>query len=225
MKLSNERESIVKQYLVKTVMLTLVSLASGGCGTKPDEGGQCSLQCGNAIIGANDPDFKIETWASNTKISCSVKAAEQTLSDSPVTLKFLAYRGLSSGAHQPVPGMAFSPVSSSPVFKTKTVPDDFCSDSCGVMTVDFTPTCPQVGSVFDVSVYVNSGALRSDIVTVSIETEKPIEAALANPAPGREDEEVISTEEVAPGVKVTNYRKKSASNSGRKSDHIDRGTR
>lgn len=215
--------------LIRVTVLTLLSFVVGSCGTKPDQGGQCSLQCGNAIIGANDPGFKIETWASNTKISCAEKAAGQTLSDS-ITLKFLAYRTLSNNARQPIPSMAFSPVSSSPVLKVKTLSDDFCSDSCGVMTVDFTPTCPGIGKVFDVSVYVNSGALPSDIVTVSIETEKPVEestnAALtgSKPRAETEDEEVVSSEEVAPGIKVVNYRKKTELRE-RKNGPADRGTR
>ena len=218
----------------KIFMLACIEMLIQGCGTKPDEGGKCALQCGDAIIGANDPSFKIETWAQNTKISCSRELAGQKLQKYPTSLKFLAYRDLGpagGGAKQPVPSMAFSANSSGSMLEAVTPKGDWCSDACGVMTVDFVPTCPQSGSVFDVSVFVNSGALKSDIVTISIETEKPIEAttlALDTESKQKKDSDfsknskVVGFEQPEDGVKIWYFRKKAGSVWDRDDDRYDR---
>lgn len=47
---------------------------------------------------------------------------------------------------------------------------NWCSDSCGVMTIEFVPVCPPSGANNDVSVQLNSGGLFSDEAVVKIST-------------------------------------------------------
>jgi hypothetical protein len=72
--------------LLKTLWLGTTAVLLGTCAEEPEDAGNCSLSCSNAIIGSNDPQMKIKAMTEPGNISCA--SAEATIQ--PIRLKFLA---------------------------------------------------------------------------------------------------------------------------------------
>lgn len=167
-----------RHMLCRSLLLGLVTLVYGfGCAAEPpvDESdgagdgdkltGQCKLNCDNAVIGANDPSYKIAPVISELKIACSqetdtprikaywtvtetIKATTEGGDDTlkPVPFVSVDLIGFIGGGGQSV----------------ETANAERCSDACGVVTYDLTLTCPAANQETVQSLMIHSGALFSD---------------------------------------------------------------
>ena len=51
--------------------------------------------------------------------------------------------------------------------------ENWCSDACGVVTMEVFADCPEVGETTEVKAQVHTGALFSDEATVQVTTQEP----------------------------------------------------
>ncbi len=52
--------------------------------------------------------------------------------------------------------------------------NEFCTDTCGVASLEIVPLCPPAGQSSEVKVYAMSGALSSDEITVTVSTPESL---------------------------------------------------
>jgi len=174
------------------IWTVLGCLALLGCGADPQGfGGQCALNCANATIGSSD--FKIEVKSSAAKIQCAGTFTETKKLDGPIAVQFLVYKDDPAPGQGgktvrvPVPNVSIEPLvtglmdyeatesdlkegSSSSAFRYSgivTKGSDWCSDSCGVVTLEVQPLCVS-GATNSVNVQVHSGALYSDSAKIEV---------------------------------------------------------
>lgn len=171
----------------------------GTCSEEPEDPGNCSLSCGNAIIGSNDPQVSITAMTEPGNITCENR--DQTVQ--PVRLKFLVSEkvtqpsgkvgGAGTEVQKPVPFVSFEP-NKTGVFRDvipgNTDPKDeeieaegaaylgvitpksnWCSDACGVISVELAPACPAPGETNEVTLSVSSGPLGSETMKFSVTTK------------------------------------------------------
>ena len=166
-----------------------------GCAVEADgeRPGVCSLNCSKAIIGSNDSTYSIRPMNPISNISCEPNLGVKTNLDRPVLLQFMVTeRYLINGQEnfRPVPNLSFEPVITGELAQTyppenvqvgdggvltpsryigiTTSKYDWCSDTCGVMAIEFLPVCLPAGSTNNVDVFLHSGPLFSEGVNISI---------------------------------------------------------
>lgn len=147
----------------------------------------CALKCGGAIIGPNDPEFAIEPITAGAKLQCKKGSSDDA---GTVVVRFRVVEKIDNGedeskwARRPVPSISIDPLVSGILgdhlpegsdearYKGVTTPiENWCSDSCGVVSLDVVPKCiPDAGAQNKVTVQVSSGALFSEPVEILVET-------------------------------------------------------
>lgn len=187
---------MVRSRLVLALSSGILTMAA--CSVKPDEPGLCALKCGNAILGPADPGVKIKKLTADPELTCD-KGLAAPQDFGPVQVQFLVAEEIqdptkagadptAGGGEPPVRGIPFisiEPVVTGAVSPTtfpegkendsrytglRTAASNWCSDSCGVVTVELVPTCLTAGSVSTVNVQVHSGALYSESVGITVTT-------------------------------------------------------
>ena len=169
----------------------------GSCSVKPDDPGLCKLNCSEAIIGGSDTNvYEIKRMNSPPAISCTANAAEVPLSF-PVLAHFVITEKFTQGGQEvtkPVPNISFEPLITgyfARVFNDENVGEDedgnltparylgittpksnWCSDACGVMAIEFVPSCLPSGQTNNINVQLHSGSEYSDDFSFSIQTEE-----------------------------------------------------
>lgn len=177
--------------MIQIVML-IAMILMGGCSFKPEDPGLCRLSCSNAIIASSSPEYQIKLATAEPKIYCS--QADAALSG-PVMMQFVVSEVQKEGefeSRRPVPAISFEPIIQGAVATNvyndenvsldedgnltpyrylgiSTPKSNWCSDTCGVMTIEVVPVCPGIGITSEVSVQMHSGALYSEPGVVSVE--------------------------------------------------------
>ena len=157
------------------ITITLASCQNGSFGSANPgdaEKGQCSLNCGKAIIGSNsspDTKFKLEPVQTSAAISC-----RDTDTQAPGRAQFIATETDPDENVRPVPFLSMNIVSTgiTTIDAAGTItdniitsPEERCTDTCGIFTVDYLVTCP---GDYNASIYVHSGPLKSAVHTISV---------------------------------------------------------
>jgi hypothetical protein len=171
------------------LMMSLINVALG-CSYKPEDPGLCKLNCSSAIIGSNDVPLSMKLQSATNSVTCSAAAAGQVIND-PFFAQFLVAEAFDAGGdtpgQRPVPFISIEPIvnglrSDLPEHNPNveingniftparykgiiTPKDNWCSDTCGVVTVEVAAVCPPPGSSSEISIQMHSGALYSDIAT------------------------------------------------------------
>ncbi len=166
-----------------------------GCSYKPEDPGLCKLNCSSAIIGSNDVPLSLKLQSATNSVTCSAAAAGQVISD-PFFAQFLVAEAFDAGGdtpgQRPVPFISVEPIvnglrSDLPEHNVNvdingniftparykgiiTPKDNWCSDTCGVVTIEIAAVCPPAGSSSEISIQMHSGALYSDIATFTTTT-------------------------------------------------------
>ncbi|HYX39024.1 MAG TPA: hypothetical protein VE954_38460 [Oligoflexus sp.] len=168
------------------------------CSYKPEDPGLCKLNCSGAIIGSNDVPLSMSLKSATTQVTCDAGAAGQVIND-PFFAQFLISEAFEAGTaapgQRPVPFISIEPIvnglrSDLPEHNPNveingdiftparykgiiTPKDNWCSDTCGVVTIEVAAVCPPAGSSSDISIQMHSGALYSDIATFTATTLSP----------------------------------------------------
>jgi hypothetical protein len=153
--------------LINLFLAALLTLA--GCAAEPADGpGLCKLRCSDAII--TTKDYKITVLTDNYSLKCGEIGVAQT---HRVTSKFLVTRKrqTASGVEDvAVPSVSVRPatlglydpsIDEEGVGGVVTSSSNWCSDQCGVVSIDWNVVCPLQG---DGQAIINlfSGALASE---------------------------------------------------------------
>jgi hypothetical protein len=175
-------------------LLSLINLGAG-CSYKPEDPGLCKLNCSSAVIGSNDSPLSLTLQSATNSVTCGPSAAGQVISD-PFFAQFLVAEAFDSGTEKtgqrPVPFISVEPIvnglrSDLPEHNPNveingniftparykgiiTPKDNWCSDTCGVVTIEVAAVCPPAGSTSEISIQMHSGALYSDVATFSATT-------------------------------------------------------
>lgn len=161
------------------------SLILGACSFTPEEPGLCKLNCGSAIIGGNDSVMDILLQTATPATACTPAQVGQTIG--PYSAQFVIGEkfddGTPEGGFRPVPNISIEPLINGirPNLNNENDGDDryrgiltpkenWCSDSCGVISLQVASVCPPVNGNNDLSIQVHSGALYSDEATFTITT-------------------------------------------------------
>lgn len=165
-----------------------------GCAEEPEDPGLCRLSCGKARIGPIEAEIRAVQITQD--LVCPVAAALQPLSE-PLMFQFVVSEtidGTLIGEDHVVPlsNVSFDPIvigfrSGLPEHNPNvtiegdvytpsrykgivTPSDNWCSDACGVATVEIVPVCPPPGESSEIGVQIHSGALYSESYEVTIST-------------------------------------------------------
>lgn len=159
-------------YRYTFTALFALSVAAS-CAKKPDDPGQCKLSCDQAIIASNDVAFAIRATATNLTLQCTTPGNFNR----PIDATFLVSQDTGTPEaprRTPVPFASVNPIvygDLAPVGDPNpeanyqgilTPKSDWCSDSCGVVTMQLLPVCPPTGVSAQVVVALGSGPLQSD---------------------------------------------------------------
>lgn len=182
---------------MRPLFILMLSLLLAHCAYKPEDAGLCKLNCSDAIIGGADPNMVIELKSKVSAITCSVASQGQPLAD-PLLVQFVAAErydvGQASEGKRPVPNLSFEPIVNglrselevhnpnvtieNGVFTPArykgivTPKSNWCTDSCGVATLEVFAVCPPPGQSGEVGIQIHTGALYSEeIANFTISTE------------------------------------------------------
>lgn len=172
----------MEKFFPKLALIILVGTALASCSSKPSDGpGLCSLDCGSAIIGSQD--YGIEPLIEDINYRCFENQVHGEASLKWAVFKKSKTEG--QGTEKiAVPNISISPYIVGAVRTTDddgndigaddyqgalTPSDNFCSDSCGTISIKVNFLCPAEDRS-EVSVYLFSGALKSDKVLINVES-------------------------------------------------------
>lgn len=184
----------MRQTAMRLALITVLA----SCSYKPEDPGLCKLNCTNAIITGNDTPMTFTLKSQVNNITCASGAAGNALSD-PFVVQFLVAEtfddGTPTGGRRPVPNISVEPIvnglrSDLPehnpnveingtVFTPArykgiiTPKDNWCTDTCGVVTMEVVAKCPPASTTSDVGIQMHSGALYSDLAIFSVDTQAP----------------------------------------------------
>jgi hypothetical protein len=147
------------------------------CSAETDDNNFCSLSCGDAIIGSSD--FKIKATVGEWKLACLSSSSSITELD-PFAVQFDVYKEVTGSDDEikkiPVPNVKITPLVNGVMgtnqtndelkndsrFKgIKTGPSEWCTDSCGVFTLEVIPACVP-GVENEISITARSGFASSE---------------------------------------------------------------
>ena len=180
-----------------------IILGLSACGASPEgDPGQCPLKCSNAKIGdalkmkvtpINVPDSYSCIGAGGVPFERPVVLTFRVTN----TVSSAPYDGKSSEVDLPVGGLSFLAQTSGGVFYAPgtstdngslvddkwqppeytgiaTPKKEWCTDACGVLTIQVWPSCPPAGTKINGTVNVRSGSLAPSVpVNVVVETVVP----------------------------------------------------
>ena len=152
---------------MKRILLLVISICLSTCSTKPSDPGLCPLSCGSAAIGPIEANM--ELMAQSSGVTCDASQAGQPLSN-PLTFYFRVAETIESNGVEsilPKPSVSIEPIVNGAMsgatadnpnvtiengvytparYKGILTPkDNWCSDSCGVVTMEVVPICPPAG--------------------------------------------------------------------------------
>lgn len=157
--------------MIKVIFIILLLVMS--CAKKPSQPGMCNLDCNQAIIVGNDNAFTIRASTTNLTLQCNAPGNFNR----PIEAKFLVSQNTGTAEAPrptPVPFASVNPVvygalapvedpNPEPIYQGILTPkSNWCSDSCGVVTMQLLPVCPPTGQLTQVTVALDSGPLQSD---------------------------------------------------------------
>ena len=154
-----------------------------GCAAKPENGnpGVCALSCNNAVLGSSDPQFSVKSLSADIRFECP-KGLTAPIDLDAVLLQFLFSEKVKINdieRERPVPYLSFEPIILGILsdFKnpeninpaTNEVPQryvgirtpksEWCTDSCGVASVEIEPKCLTAGLTNEITIKLHSGSL------------------------------------------------------------------
>lgn len=177
----------MKTYVTLLTLLFFTFSFLAACSYQPEDPGQCKLVCGSAIIAGNDPQFSIELKTGLVATECGTAMAGNAVG--PYRTEFLIGEAIKdqNGANagiRPVPNLSIEPivVGNRPTVNNEndadsrykgllTLRDNWCSDACGVVTLDTVGLCPGPGASDELSIQIHSGALFSNPAVYKIATK------------------------------------------------------
>lgn len=171
----------------------LAALLQGACSYKPEDPGQCKLVCSGAVIAGNDEAgdglqvMKILSKGVTPAVECPTAMASMPVgtyrSIWVVGEALLNQEGKEVG-FRPTPSISVEPLivgaravvengEKDPAYQGVVTPrSNWCSDACGVVSLDTVPLCPGAGSSTEYSVQIHSGALFSDKAIYGLSTKE-----------------------------------------------------
>ena len=177
----------------RKLFISLSLLLITACSQEPDDPGLCSLSCNKAIIGPTQG--VIETKPSIDEVVCGPAAAGQVID--PMQFNFVITESVQTDAGDqlvPLQSVSIEPIVTGPVsslpehnvnvqidgdtftpirYKGIATPSsNWCTDTCGVSTLEVASVCPAPGVSTTLSVGIHSGSLFSEPATVTISTEE-----------------------------------------------------
>ncbi|SME93289.1 hypothetical protein [Pseudobacteriovorax antillogorgiicola] len=163
------------------------------CSEEPEDPGLCNLNCSSAIIGPIEGS--IEIMAQSSGVTCAAGAQLTALND-PLTFYFRMIETFDNDGTDkilPKPSVSIEPIvnglmSEEAIHNPNVVIDgdtftparykgiitpssNWCTDACGVATIEVFPLCPPAGETSTVNVQIHSGALFSEPASVTIQTQ------------------------------------------------------
>jgi hypothetical protein len=161
--------------------MTIIGFAAA-CSPEPEDPGHCALSCSGAINASNDIEYFLEPMFTQSPGDIECTSANQTVQ--PISLMFRItekyFREIEQKEYfRPVPFIKFNPVlngsfrdvsaergdteedADSKYRGVVTPKDNWCSDACGVMTVEVAPACPALGGENTVQIGATTGAVSS----------------------------------------------------------------
>jgi hypothetical protein len=174
--------------MVRILVLALSSWTFAACSYSPADPGQCKLQCNNSIIMGNDPVFSVRLKSAIPSFSCGA-----TKAGSPIpgiradflTGEAILDQGGMEVAIRPVPNISVEPLVIGAVATVEgaeadsayrgiaTPRENWCSDACGVTSIQVVGLCPDAGTTSDLTIQLHSGAVYSEVAKFPIETRVP----------------------------------------------------
>lgn len=178
-------------------LILLITKLTSSCSVKPEKPGLCALKCGGAIIAPRDPGFSITPLSQPGTLKCSAagdfgvvqvqfliaeKTGDSAAAPDPTAGVGAGLMLADTVRETTVPSISFEPVIYG-AMSPNTKPEDndetrfqgvvtpaanWCSDSCGVMSLELVPTCVP-DETNEVSIQAHSGALYSDPVKMSVD--------------------------------------------------------
>ncbi|MBC7660510.1 MAG: hypothetical protein H7249_12500 [Chitinophagaceae bacterium] len=185
--------AIMRTALSTSCLFSLIALVlsvATACSVQPEAAGQCKLICGGSIVGSNDTVMSISVKSQPVDTECAPSQATKTVG--PYTAMFLVGEQISDEKGnkigvRPVPNISIDPrlIGNRPALMNEndspgtyrglaTLKNNWCSDACGVVTLEAYATCPEVGSSDSLSIQVHSGALFSESAIFPITTKTPV---------------------------------------------------
>ncbi len=192
---------------MRRLILTLVAIISASCQYEPEQPGLCKLSCSKAAITGNDAAIQIQRKSSDLALTCSAAAEGQDIEE-PFVAQFLigeVFTGVTDDTEEirPIPSVSFEPIvnglrSDDPTRSPNTTivnnqitparykgivtpKDNWCTDTCGVATIEVFARCPPTGATSELTVQIHSGANFSDdenTATFTVSTLEPPDANL-----------------------------------------------
>lgn len=188
--------------MIKHVAFPILIFCLSSCSAEPDGGvgGACSIECSSAKLGSSD--FAITQLSPDINIACGGTVTGTRSLSGPLVAQFKITKtvnqsvgGEESSREVPVSNISIEPqvlgimddAATTAEFKASdgsitpykyagiaTPSAEWCSDSCGVVTLEIQPLCVQ-DAQNEVSVSIQSGALHPSgdnnvLITVSHET-------------------------------------------------------
>lgn len=157
----------------KMLPLAAALLGLASCGQKPAQPGVCRLDCGNAVVASNDLVFSLRATTTNVALSCTAPGNFPR----PIEAKFQVVQNTGTPEAPrptPVPAASIAPIvygdlapvndpNPEDVYQGILTPKaNWCSDTCGVVTLELLPLCPATGRTTTTTIAMTSGPLTSD---------------------------------------------------------------
>lgn len=153
------------------------------CSNKAKDGpGQCEIKCSNAVI-ADATSFQIAPITPEYDVTCAATEGGYN-SETPVFVKFLVTKpnrlnpGDSSRVSAPhvsiqpvVAGAGHTGLGEPGTKGLNTSEDEFCSDSCGVVSLEFYYFCPAEERENPITIQLLSGGLASETFKLNISSK------------------------------------------------------
>lgn len=175
--------------------LVYIFFILSSCSAESEDPGLCNISCSGSIIGPVEAE--IELMGQSSGVTCQASEAGTALS-SPLTFFFRVVEKVDfEGVEQllPKPSVSIDPIvnglmSSEAIHNPNVVLDqasnaysparyqgiitpqsNWCSDSCGVVTMEVYPICPPAGETSTVDVQIHTGSLFSESASVVVQTQ------------------------------------------------------
>lgn len=154
-------------------MLPLAALLLIGCGQKPAVPGVCRLDCANAVVASNDLVFSLRATTTNISLSCNAPGNFPRA----IEAKFQIVQNTGTPdapRPTPVPAASIAPIvygdlapvpdpNPEDVYQGILTPKaNWCTDTCGIVTLELLPLCPATGRTTTTTIAMTSGPLSSD---------------------------------------------------------------
>ncbi|MFW7380392.1 MAG: hypothetical protein ACOH5I_16390 [Oligoflexus sp.] len=178
--------------------MSFLSWGLSSCAEEPEDPGLCRLNCNKSIIGPIEA--QIQAVQVTQDIVCPANLALSPVPD-PLLFQFVVSSpfntvdnpddirqmplpsvsiepialGFRSGLQEHNPNVVINGDTFTPArYKGVVTPaSNWCSDSCGVVSMEVVAVCPPSGETSDISVQIHSGALFSEPYTVTVSTADP----------------------------------------------------